>query len=586
MWASDGALWPFKTLLKSSDIMPEDANTVIVFLTIARNKYGDNPLHNLAAYAPCEENTKNIAELLIDIYKNEISSFSKANLSQDLLQCPWLVKNNYGDTPLSLAIAHKNEDLAKYFLSVDENVVIECDRNVLFLAIEKECHTVAEVIFKLIDNKGWTQLLTNDQHLNVLHLAPLCPENFCIQLLEGHPELIKGVDKEGSTIIHSWIKSDKEWLFRFILKSKWKFLFVKLIDVLDYNDRKNVFHVAATTTHQATIEIALCTWQYATNVKNLSLYGVDHIDKLLDHYKPEHSILFLAIQNNCPKVAEYILSRLNKESRSKYLKDPSDGRNILHLAPNLKETLLSSDKIIYDIKDDEDISAIDLLAQECDNNQAWDRMCKRIGLDPRIKTTYFQSKTNLLDVRNSLFVVAALLATITFTAGFTLPGGFNQDTGDALLATKAAFLVFLISDTLALFFSMLVLICLIWSMVYDSSKSLFLIDRSMVLLRLALNSTLLAFMTGVYIVIAPKTLWAAILIIVIMSFLIGISINKTLLYNVLEYLDKLIPSPTKKPKDQIRVVELIFVLERNPAISSSFGLQGISSEQDHLLSHR
>uniref|UniRef100_A0A803LYD4 PGG domain-containing protein n=1 Tax=Chenopodium quinoa TaxID=63459 RepID=A0A803LYD4_CHEQI len=375
--------------------MPEDANTVIVFLTIARNKYGDNPLHNLAAYAPCEENTKNIAELLIDIYKNEISSFSKANLSQDLLQCPWLVKNNYGDTPLSLAIAHKNEDLAKYFLSVDENVVIECDRNVLFLAIEKECHTVAEVIFKLIDNKGWTQLLTNDQHLNVLHLAPLCPE-----------------------------------------------------------------------------------------------------------------------------------------------------------------TLLSSDKIIYDIKDDEDISAIDLLAQECDNNQAWDRMCKRIGLDPRIKTTYFQSKTNLLDVRNSLFVVAALLATITFTAGFTLPGGFNQDTGDALLATKAAFLVFLISDTLALFFSMLVLICLIWSMVYDSSKSLFLIDRSMVLLRLALNSTLLAFMTGVYIVIAPKTLWAAILIIVIMSFLIGISINKTLLYNVLEYLDKLIPSPTKKPKDQIRVVEL------------------------------
>uniref|UniRef100_A0A803LXW7 PGG domain-containing protein n=1 Tax=Chenopodium quinoa TaxID=63459 RepID=A0A803LXW7_CHEQI len=173
--------------------------------------------------------------------------------------------------------------------------------------------------------------------------------------------------------------------------------------------------------------------------------------------------------------------------------------------------LTGSDKIIYDIKDDEDISTIDLLAQECGNNQAW-------------------------------------------------------DIGDALLATKAAFLVFLISNTLALFFSMLVLICLIWSMVYDSSKSLFLIDRSMVLLRLALYNTLLVFMNGVYIVIAPKTLWAAILIIVIMSSLIGISINKMLLYTVLEYLDKLITSPTKKPKDQIRVVEL-----------------GISSEQDRLL---
>ncbi|XP_021755631.1 protein ACCELERATED CELL DEATH 6-like [Chenopodium quinoa] len=218
----------------------------------------------------------------------------------------------------------------------------------------------------------------------------------------------------------------------------------------------------------------------------------------------------------------------------------------------LTETLLSIDKINYDIKDDEDNSAIDLLVQKCADNQAWEEMCQRIGFNPRIKTSYFQRRTNLLEVRNSLFVVAALLATITFTAGFTLPGGLNQESGEALLAKKVAFLVFLMSNTLDMCTSMLVLICLVWSMVQDSSNSLLLIDRSMVLLLVAFYSTILAFMTGVYVVIYPKVLWAAIIIIIMCS-LIGVSANRTLLYKVL-----LIPSPKKKQnqRDPMYLLEL------------------------------
>ncbi|XP_021742068.1 ankyrin repeat-containing protein ITN1-like [Chenopodium quinoa] len=182
-----------------------------------------------------------------------------------------------------------------------------------------------------------------------------------------------------------------------------------------------------------------------------------------------------------------------------------------------------------------------------------DLMCKRNGLDPSIKTTYFQHKTNLLDVRTSLFVVAALVTTITFAAGFTLPGGFNQDTGEAILGKKPSFIVFLLSDTLTLVFSMLVLICLTLSMVYEPSKSLILIDRSMVLLRMALNFTLVAFMTGVYIVMSPKSLWATILIIVITSSLIIISINKNVLFKVM---DRFFPAANKECKDPMRLVEL------------------------------
>ncbi|XP_021753387.1 uncharacterized protein LOC110718790 isoform X2 [Chenopodium quinoa] len=719
-WVFDGKMWPFKCLLKCHDIIP-DVKSVFVDMVSSTNIYGDNLLHNLAEYTSREEIAIEIAKLLIDIYKQESSNI-------DVL--PWLVQDTNEDTPLSLAIARQYEKFAMYIISVDEDVIITSQQNVLFLAIEKGCHEVAKKIFDIIENKGWTQLLYSDQK-NVLHLAPLCKQEFCTRLVEGHPELLNGIDKGGITILHSWLKKGEEWLFKYILESKWRSTFVKLIKETDYNKWNNPFHVAATTTNnEATNQVVKLlveafkeefpNWNgysatqmpwfiqnkakegplhVAIRNKNeklalyiLSLYEEDHINELLDYYEPEHITLFLAIQNDCQDVTKNIMSRLDKGSWTKYLKDISNGRNILHLAPSLTnekfgtwlvnaapefitqkdnnkqsswdkayeigpawfikavlekdpsvfnsaplvwtkacekghvnalyafiehnpgafrdlcighkdsplhhirlpnlteyekfikishmkdliniqndqdetplhkairkgdifltETLLNMDKIIYDITDKTNVTAMDLLAHVYKEDNAWGHMCKRNGLDPTIKTTYFQHKTNLLDVRTSLFLVAALLATITFTAGFTLPGGFNQDTGEALLGKKASFLVFLVSDTLALFFSMLVLICLTWSMVFKPSKSLILIDRSMVLLRIALNCTLLAFMTGVYIVMAPRSLWVAILIIVIISFLIIISVDKTFLYEVM---DKLFLIANKSSKDPMQLAEL------------------------------
>lgn len=181
-------------------------------------------------------------------------------------------------------------------------------------------------------------------------------------------------------------------------------------------------------------------------------------------------------------------------------------------------------------------------------------MCRSIGFDPKIKITFFRHKTNLLDVRNTLSLVAALLATITFTAGFTLPGGFNQDTGEAILAKKAAFIVFLIFDSLAMCCSMLVLICLLWSVIYDYSGSLLLIDRSMNLLMMALYFTLVAFMTGIYIVISPKSLWVAVVIIVMCSSIV-LAMNRKLLFNFVA----LFPFPTMH-QDPMRLLEQVSLL--------------------------
>ncbi|KAJ6855877.1 protein ACCELERATED CELL DEATH 6-like [Populus alba x Populus x berolinensis] len=55
--------------------------------------------------------------------------------------------------------------------------------------------------------------------------------------------------------------------------------------------------------------------------------------------------------------------------------------------------------------------------------------------------------------RESHLVVAALIATVTFAAAFTLPGGYKSDRGTAILAKNINFIVFIISDTMSLVLS-------------------------------------------------------------------------------------------------------------------------------------
>lgn len=90
--------------------------------------------------------------------------------------------------------------------------------------------------------------------------------------------------------------------------------------------------------------------------------------------------------------------------------------------------------------------------------------------DPRSKSTivnlYKKAKRNVTETSRinakwlteiyttNTSLVAILIATITFAAAFTLPGGYNSNSGSEglpIMSRKFAFQAFLVSDTLAMF---------------------------------------------------------------------------------------------------------------------------------------
>ncbi|OEL18660.1 hypothetical protein BAE44_0020322 [Dichanthelium oligosanthes] len=119
-------------------------------------------------------------------------------------------------------------------------------------------------------------------------------------------------------------------------------------------------------------------------------------------------------------------------------------------------------------------------------------------------------------------LVAILMATITFAAAFTLPGGYSADAGSEGLpnmARKAAFQAFLISDTLAMCSSLAVAFFVILARREDLEFFLYYRSFTKKLMWFAYVATTTAFATGLYTVLDPRLLWLAVAVCVLTGLL-------------------------------------------------------------------
>ncbi|KAL2932919.1 Ankyrin repeat-containing protein ITN1 [Bienertia sinuspersici] len=146
---------------------------------------------------------------------------------------------------------------------------------------------------------------------------------------------------------------------------------------------------------------------------------------------------------------------------------------------------------------------------------------KRILSDSRmmgIRSAWGIPKSQLQNYMNSMNVIAALLATITFTSAFTVPGGLFENIGTPIMIQSIAFQVFMISDVIAMCLSTMVLICLLWIMATSNKRdSVMIQDFAVTLLLSSLVATLLTFMAGVYAIFSSVKPWIAIATLVLCS---------------------------------------------------------------------
>ena len=129
-------------------------------------------------------------------------------------------------------------------------------------------------------------------------------------------------------------------------------------------------------------------------------------------------------------------------------------------------------------------------------------------------------------VRETNILVATLIATVTFTAAFTVPGGYNQnesknwDDGLAVLGKRSAFGVFLIANTLAFGFSTTSVFVHFLASVTITGAVFHreVARRTSLLINWSIGALLVAFIAGTYTVV-PHSLGIAVVVILCCCFL-------------------------------------------------------------------
>lgn len=128
------------------------------------------------------------------------------------------------------------------------------------------------------------------------------------------------------------------------------------------------------------------------------------------------------------------------------------------------------------------------------------RRQRRLFLERHVQETAANGETTMAGYKGTLVIVATLVTTLTFASGFVIPGDHTKK-GSQHVILNCAYHVYVISNTISMYSSIIAVILLIWAQFGDHNLFVLSLRWSRKLLATALTMLAAAFAAGVYLVV-------------------------------------------------------------------------------------
>ncbi|KAI8551696.1 hypothetical protein RHMOL_Rhmol06G0206100 [Rhododendron molle] len=469
------------------------------FYVAEKNSKGDTPLH-IAARA---------GDLLL------VTLLTSCDLREGVLE----LENEEGNTALHEALGHRHEKVARILIDRNPNTSYSVNKegkSVLYLAAEAG---FVDLVKLLVDNPvGNCSVERRFRNRSAVHAALLGKNIDVLRILweKDQSSFHLRYDVEGRNSLH--FSASIGFL------EGVNFLLSKFCSATYQRDKRGLFpiHTASSKGH---VNIIQAIRQHCPDSRELlTLQG--------------QNIFHVAAKSGNDKA---VSSMLKMPELEKLLNEKDDdGNTPLHVAticghPRIVSALTRDERVDLELGNNDGFTALDIAEEYTEIRASFQKrltwMALRVAGAPRSphtnssKTTKISSAEqnseveNYRDKVNVVLLVATLVATVTFTAGFTVPGSYdnsNPDQGIATMLAKVKFQEFVICDTVAMYSSIIVTVTLIWAQLGDLSSMRVALKLAVPLLGIALVMMSIAFMAGVYLVVS-KLHWLGNIILVMGS---------------------------------------------------------------------
>ncbi|KAG6499707.1 hypothetical protein ZIOFF_039498 [Zingiber officinale] len=358
-----------------------------------------------------------------------------------------LMDNKIGNTALHAAIIGGHISVVERLLSSAPKLVTMTNRycvSALYMAAERDLPDIVEKILAVSDEEVSHE---GPRGQTALHAAVLRSHKITNMILDKNiPSCLRHQDDSKSTPLHFAAAQGDVAMLRLLLERDATAGYMK------DDGGFAIIHIAASVGDRNMIEEILVRCPDALEQKNNQGRNFVHV----------------AAEKKNLKVVKYVL---NSSPSAKELLNEQDheGNTPLHLAVLAKDqkmirVLLSSRIADSALMNSSGFTPVDLASSNFRTRvslRMYNIMTDLISYGSRfspqrvdhIRNHMRRSQDEEIDryraLTNNLAIVAVLIATVTFAAAFTLPGGYRNDSGSdegmAILSSRAAFKAFLIS---------------------------------------------------------------------------------------------------------------------------------------------